>query len=115
MDLTLIATPEPTVTENRRSHDVPPGFFHVVQRIAVFREDDQLLARRGSRQLDRAGVIEHSVFRKPIGNSRRRENLGREVGQLTPFCVIAASTHGERECLKLLEGLDFSLQLGDRP
>ena len=72
----------------------------VAQRVAVFGEDDQLLARRRRGRFDRSGAIGRRRLRQPVGNRRRREDLAKQAGQLAPLPVLAAPPDGQRQRLQ---------------
>jgi len=78
-------------SSQQRGHALP----EIVQRVAVFGKDDELLAGRELRRLDRAGVVVRSFLSNPVGDSCRRENLREKVGQLTPFRAIAGKCRTE--------------------
>jgi hypothetical protein len=53
------------------------------------------------------------AFGEFIGDRGGCEDFGQEVGQLSPFFVLAAAPDRERQRLKALERGDFGFEFGD--
>src|ERR1700733_10742911 len=69
--------------------------LQVIQRVAVLGEDDELLMWRwrGLRRHGDASLITRRLFRQPIGDRRRREDLAEQAGQFAPLLVFTTTPY----------------------
>ena len=99
-----------------RPSNVAIRALQVVQRVAVFGEDDELLVRRrrGFRSLWDASVIRRRVVGEAVRDRRRGEDLAEQRRQLAPLLVLAAAPDRVREAFQSLQRLDLDPQFLDR-
>jgi hypothetical protein len=91
--------------------------LQVAQRVAVFGEEDELLVRRrrGLWRYGDTGVVGHRLFREPIGDRSRSEDLAEQGRQLPPLLVLAAAPDRVCKPFESLQRLDLHSQFADRP
>ena len=109
--------PYPAVDHHDRSHAAKQRRDPVLQipeRVAVFGEKHELLARRRRRPRDLAGSVRRRPFPDAARQPGRREDLAEQARELPPLRVAALLPDTEREALQLREGLDLRLQLDNR-
>ena len=88
--------------------------YQIVQRVAVFREHDELLAGRRGRRRNRPHSVGCRLLGQMVRDSRRGEDLTEQAGKLAPLAILAAAAHRMRQRLQAAQGGDLTLQLINR-
>ena len=88
----------------------PP--LQIVQGVAVLGEDDELVARRGSRR--RYPAVGRSLFARLGGDRGAGEQPAEQVRELPPFCVLPALPQGGGEPRESSQRADLGFEFGHR-
>ena len=86
----------------------------IVQRVAMFGEEHELLSRRRCWPRNLTGAIGNGRFTDSARDGGAGEDLVEQTRELAPLGVRAAATNLERQRLQSLQRSDLGLQLGDR-